>query len=235
MRDRERGIALVITLLTIGLLSALGLGLALSSTAARMADHNHEDAITMLNAAESALNLALRDLSTAAEWSLVLDGTLRGSLVDGTPSGPRTLQGGETIDLTILTNELTCGRPTDCSDADRSVATLDRPWGPNNPKWRAFLHAPLSLPMPLRQRDLYVVVWVGDDGRESDGNPTVDGGGGGGHGRHVIRARAEAFGSRGARRAIDAEIARVCQATEAGEVCQPGVRLQSWRLVSAVP
>jgi hypothetical protein len=189
----------------------------------------------MLNAAESALNLAMRDLSAAADWSLALDGTLRGSLVDGTPAGPRTLPGGDIIDLTVLTNQLTCGRATDCTDADRRATSIDRPWGPNNPQWHAFLHAPLSLPVPARESHLYVVVWVGDDGRESDGNPLIDGGGAAGHGRHVIRVHAEAFGSRGARRAIDAEIARICRATAAGEVCQPGVRLQSWRLVSLAP
>jgi hypothetical protein len=235
MRASERGIALVITLLTISLFSALGLGLALSSSAARMADHNHEDATVTLNAAESALNLAVRDLAAITEWSQALDGTIRGSLVDGAPSGLRTLHAGETIDLTALTHELTCGRSTGCTDADRSAQTVDRPWGPNNPQWRAFLHAPLSLSTPRRHHDPYVIVWLGDDGRETDGNPGIDGGGVEGQGRHVIRARAEAFGPKGARRSIDAELARVCQATEAGEVCRPGIRVQSWRLGSAVP
>jgi hypothetical protein len=235
MRASERGIALVITLLTISLVSALGLGLALSSSAARMADHNHEDATITLNAAESALNLALRDLAAITDWSQALDGTLRASRVDGSPSGLRTMHGGETIDLTSLTNELTCGLRTACTDADRSAQTVDRPWGANNPQWRLFLHAPLPLSTLPRHLDPYVIVWVGDDGRETDGNPWIDGGGVGGQGRHVIRARVEAFGPRSARRSIDAELARVCRATEAGEVCKPGIRVQSWRLASAVP
>ena len=235
MRASERGIALIITLLTIGLFSALGLGLALSSSAARMADHNHEEAILMLNAAESALNLAIRDLSLVADWSFVLNGSLRGSITDGPSAGPRTLQGGDVIDLTSLTNDLTCGHAAACTDAERRLQSVDRPWGANNPAWRPFLHASLAVASVPRRPDPYVIVWVGDDGRETDENPGIDGGGFEGEGRYVIRARAEAFGQGNARRAIEAELARVCRATETGEVCRPGVRVQSWRLTSAVP
>ena len=80
------------------------------------------------------------------------------------------MHGGETIDLTSLTNELTCGLRTACTDADRSAQTVDRPWGANNPQWRPFLHAPLPLSTLPRHLDPYVIVWVGDDGRETDGS-----------------------------------------------------------------
>lgn len=235
MRTNQRGIALVITLLTISLFSALGLGLALSSSAARMADHNHEDAILTLNAAESALNLAIRDLSMIADWSLVLNGSLRGSITDGPSAGPRTLHGGDAIDLTSLTNELTCGHAAPCTDGERRAQTVDRPWGVNNPAWRPFLHSFLTIAAVPRRPDPYVIVWVGDDGREADGNPGIDGGGLEEQGRYVIRVRAEAFGPGNARRAIDAELARVCRPAETGEICRPGIRVQSWRLASAVP
>ena len=235
MRTSESGVALIITLLTIGLFSALGLGLALSSSAARLADHNHEDATLTLNAAESALNLAIRDLSAIADWSLVLNGTLRSSITDGPPAGTRTLADGDTIDLTALTNELICGHVAPCTDVERRTQSVDRPWGANNARWQPFLHSSFTLAALPRRPNPYVIVWVGDDGRETDGDPGIDGGGVEGEGRYVIRARAEAFGPGSARRAIETELARVCRTTEGGEVCRPGIRVQSWRLASPVP
>jgi Tfp pilus assembly protein PilX len=53
--DDARGAALVITLLTISLLSALGMGLALSSSSSRLSGANHHDSVLLLNAAEAAL------------------------------------------------------------------------------------------------------------------------------------------------------------------------------------
>jgi hypothetical protein len=235
MHTSQRGVALIITLLMVSLFSALGLGLALSSAAARMADHNHEDAVLTLNAAESALNLAIRDLSAIADWSLALNGSLRASITDGPPAGPRTLIDGDVIDLTGLTNELTCGHAAPCVDAERRGQTIDRPWGANNARWQPFLYSSFTIVAVPRRPTPYVIVWLGDDGRETDGDPGVDGGGGEGEGRYVIRARAEAFGPGNARRAIEAELARVCSTTEAGEVCRPGIRVQSWRLASPVP
>ena len=50
-------------------------------------------------------------------------------------------------------------------------------------------------------------------------------------GRGVLRVRAVAFGPLGSRRAIEAELARVCAGAAGDEVCQPGIRVQSWREV----
>ena len=235
MSTSERGIALVITLLTIGFMSALGLGLVLSSSIGRMADSNHEDAIVLLNAAESALELASRDVARIGDWNLVLSGAAPSSLVDG-PAGSRLLTDGSAIDLTQLTNVLTCGRASGCSDAQRSASSADRPWGGQNPRWRLFLHGPApQLADPRHRLPPYIVVWLGDDAGEMDDDPALDGSAAGGEGRHVLRARAEAFGSNGSRRAIEAELARVCQGVSPDEVCLPGVRIRSWRVVSAAP
>ena len=72
---------------------------------------------------------------------------------------------------------------------------------------------------------LYVLVWVADDSRESDGRPDVDGGAG--PGRHLVRVRAMAIGRDGARRVVDAELVRICVATH--PACEPGIRVQSER------
>jgi hypothetical protein len=225
--------ALVATLLAISFLSALGLGLTLSSSTARMVDANHDEAVTMLNAAESALEMAARELDVVPDWNRVLDGTVRSTIVDGPPAGIRTIAPGLVFDLTRLTNDLTCGRETGCSDAGIGTSTAERPWGANNPRWQPFLYGRLEgLTDPLHADPPYAVVWIGDDGRETDGEPLIDGGGAGGQGRYVVRVRSEVFGARGARHAIEAEFARLCRPAGAGEACLLGIRVQSWRVVT---
>ena len=224
----------MMALLSISLFSALGLALALSSSVERLAATNHDEAITLLNAADAGLELALQDLAAIPDWNTVLSGTVRSTWVDGPPSGPRTPSPLVTVDLTRLTNELTCGRPVACTDAQIRITTSERPWGANNPRWWPFVHANLTAIAHPRQRTpSYVVVWVGDDGSEVDGNYSLDGGGPGGEGRYILRVRSEAFGGQGARRAIEAVVARICTVEPGGEVCSPGIRVQSWRVVTA--
>jgi hypothetical protein len=217
----SRGIALIITLLVVALLSAVGLGLLLVTASDRLTSANYVDSVEALNAADAALELAAHDLSRIADWNPVLDGTLRSDLTDGVAAGDRNI-GGFAFNLTTLTNELTCGRPTDCSDADVRISTVDRPWGTNNPRWQLFVHGPLRQFAPAAHplTEAYVVVWIGDDAREVDGNCLVDGGGARGEGRNVVRARAESFAAGGARRTIEAELVRQ----------EGGIRVQSWRV-----
>jgi hypothetical protein len=92
-----------------------------------------------------------------------------------------------------------------------------------------FVHQPLEVPNLPGSANAYVVVWIGDDARETDGDPSLDGAGGGQEGRYVVRARAEAFGPRGGRRVIEAELSRSCVTTETGDECLPGSRIHSWR------
>lgn len=230
---RDDGWALVVVLLATSLLSAIGSGLILSSATARLTVANLDEAVALSNASEAALELAARELAMIVQWDAVLSGAQASTLVDGSP-GTRTVAAGDTIDLVTLTNRLACGRSTPCTDAQVQTVSAERPWGVNNPKWQLFLHRPLGsvgLPRPLQP--LYIVVWIGDDGRETDGDAGRDGAGAGQEGRYMVRARAEAFGARGARHAIEAELARVCADGAGGEVCAPGIRVQSWRVATA--
>jgi hypothetical protein len=228
---RQSGVALVIVLLAIGVLSATAMGLALSSTITRMTGANLDEATMLANASESALELAARELGAIANWDNVLLGVQASTLVDGIP-GPRTVSPGRVIDLVGLTNQLTCGRQPPCTDAQVQLVTRERPWGLNNPRWRLFVHQPLSgRPLPLPMPPIYVVVWLGDDAAETDDDPLADGAGAGQPGRYIVRARAEAFGPRGGRHALEAEFARICVDDGAGERCVPGIRVQSWRTV----
>ena len=217
----SRGIALVVTLIAMAAFSALGLGLVLTTSAERLTGGNYRDGVDALYAADAALELAVRELNGIADWDRVLQGVTRSGFTDGAASGSRVI-GGESLDLTTLTNELTCGRSTACADARIRQSTIDRPWGANNPRWELFLFGPLATFVDARHPlpRAYVVVWIGDDAREVDGNRLVDGGGASGEGRGILRARAEAFTATGASRAIEADLIRQ----------GAGIHVQSWRL-----
>lgn len=228
--------ALLVVLLAAALFSAIAAGLVMSSVAARDITSNYDEAGALADAADSVLELAAAELAAIADWDAVLRGAQTSTLTDGV-AGARALAGGAAIDLISLTNELTCGNVNPCTDVQVQQYTAERPWGANNPRWRLFAHTPfVALPAAPRQPPhAYVIVWIGDDARETDGNPGADGAGAGQEGRYVVRARVDSFGGRGSRRAIEAELARVCTMIAGVEVCAPGVRVQSWREVSALP
>ncbi|MBA3271454.1 MAG: hypothetical protein H0T71_13175 [Acidobacteria bacterium] len=221
-----KGFALVLALLVLSVCSAFAATLMLVTLPERVAAGSYRDSVAALNAADAAIELAAREMRSIADWNTVLSGTTRSRLVDGAPSGLRAIARGEDIDLAKITNELTCGSATVCSDARLRLRTAERPWGSNNPRWRLFIYTPLAAVRATPEfSDRYVVVWVGDDGSESDGNPLVDGGAPSGAGAAIVRVRAESFGPGPTRRAIEADLVR-----------RDSIRVQSWRTVSpAVP
>jgi hypothetical protein len=228
---REQGVVVLVALLALAALSSLAAGLALSATLNRTAAANFEESIEAFNAADSALDFTIRELAAVAAWDDVLSGARVAGLADG-PPGLRVVGPGEQVDLAALTNEITCGRPAACTNAQIAAYTAERPWGPNNPRWRLFLSTWMpDVPVPRRSARLYVAAWIGDDGREIDGNSDADDAVAGGEGRYMVRARVYAFGSRGGRAGIEAELTRMCTADPAGEICRPGVRIHGWRVV----
>jgi hypothetical protein len=227
----ERGVVLLLVLLVMTLIGSAAMSLALASSVSRLSAVNHDEAMMLTNAAEAALELAAREIALL-ELDQVLGGAQTSRLTDGAP-GTRTVAPGVIIDLQRQTSQITCGRSTPCTTAQVRQITADRPWGANNPFWRLFLHQRLEPPPGAGQASPYVVAWIGDDAREVDGDPLRDGAGAVDEGRYIVRVRAEAFGPRGGRRAIEAELFRRCNVDGGSEVCIPGSRVQSWRLVSS--
>lgn len=227
----DSGIALILVLLVTSFLSAVGLGLALVVFMDQLANGNHRGSVAMLYAADAGIEIAARDLSLAADWAALLAGTEQGSFTDGAPSGVRAIPGGGAVNLTAETNTLNCATPVTCTPAQMDANSRERPWGANNPRWRLYAYGPLQdLSRIVRPVPCYLAVWLADDSREADDDPLVDGGVDE-PGRGVMRVRSEVFGPSGARRAIEAELARVCGQQAGTEVCLPGIRVQSWQEV----
>lgn len=220
----SRGIALVAVLVVSSLVAVIAMGLTLVATIGRLVARNHREAAALAAAAEGGIELAARALDTD-DWSLVLRGLRVAGGSDGAPGGPRDLA-GLVVDLSRETHLLNCARPAGCAAADLAAVTRARPWGANNPHWRLYLYGPVAtLTAAQMAPPAYLLVWVADDGRETDGRPDIDGGAA--EGRHVLRVRALALGASGARRTADAEVVRVC--VDGRPLCQPGIRVQSMR------
>lgn len=224
----ERGIALILVLLLTSFLSAVGLGLVVVVFMDRLATGNVKGAVGLLHAADAGIELAAHELARA-DWQAVLQGVEQATFSDGSPTGVRAIPGGGGVDLTAETNTLNCGQITSCTPAQMNANSDERPWGANNPRWRLYAYGPFeNLGAVVRPLPCYLAIWIADDVAEVDGDAQADGDRAG---RGVLRARAVAYGPMGARQAVEAELARVCFGGAAEEVCQPGVRVQSWQEV----
>jgi hypothetical protein len=217
----ERGVALVIALLSMMFLAALGMALALTTSTESRISAAYSQGIDTFYAADAAFERALQELSNLADWNLVLGEGVTSTFTDGAP-GFRDLPDATRLDLVEATARLTCGRAV-CSDADIDSSTADRPWGSNNPRWQLYAHGRLSDMSPSRtlRSFTYVVVWVADDPLETDGQPLVDGdeSAGANPGKGLLQVQAYAYGLAGSRSIVEATLRRA----------DMRVRVVSWR------
>jgi hypothetical protein len=191
----ERGAAMLVAILIATLLAVIVAGLVALTTSetALAASYRHVHEVTY--GAEAGVELALHDLATVLDWSAVLatPPANRTSAFVDTASTP-TLPDGRTIDLASLT------RRRELESDARDGADL---FAADRPQWRLYAHLSLGdvFPPPRRFIPVYVVVWVADDGVDGDGDPTVDA-------NRIVLIRSEAFGSGGARRAVEVSVRR---------------------------
>jgi hypothetical protein len=103
------------------------------------------------------------------------------------------------------------------ADRQRDSDARDSPtvFGGDTPQWRLFAHARLRdlSSSPGLDLPLYLIVWVADDESDGDGNAAADS-----NGRILLWA--VGFGAGGARRSVEARVARAAS----GEL-----RLDGWR------
>jgi hypothetical protein len=231
LRD-DRGSALVVALLSLLLLTALGLALTLTTQTETAIAANQRMSQEAMNAADSAVERAMQDLLAIPDWNRILSGAEQSSFVDGSAGGTRVLPDGTTVNLDELLNLARCAKRAGCSAADISTNSPERSWLNNNPVWQLFAYGPATdfLPFTTENSPIYVVVMVGDDPSETDGDPLTDGSDAANPGSGVISLRAEAFGPHGTHRVLEATVARtVSTGLERGYVGQRGQDEQNRR------
>ena len=219
---REDGVALVVAMMALLLMTALGVALVMTTSSETMIANNYRNSSEALYAADAIVERAMDDLLTVSDWNGLLSGSVQSAFVDGAPSGTRRLPDGSTIDLAEAVNIANCGHAASCSASELvGNATGDRPWAANNPVWRLYAYGPLNdmIPSKTINSPFYVVLMVADDPSENDGNPALDGGPpvpppppqpppARNMGSGVLALRAEAFGPRGAHKTIEATVSR---------------------------
>jgi Tfp pilus assembly protein PilX len=217
----ERGIAIVFVLLAMMLLSALGVALALTTSSERQVSAAYGAGAEVFYAADAAFERAFQELSQVADWNAVLTGGMS-TFVD--TSNRQVLPDGSPLNLSQATDMVNCG-VSPCSLAGMQATTASRPWAANNPIWQLYAFGPLSdlSPSGAIGADIYVVVWVGDDPLETDGQPLIDGDAtdGPNPGAGLLQVLVHAYGRSGTRRVIEATLRREDSRT----------RVLSWREV----
>ena len=217
----EQGIALIVALLSITLMTALGMALMLTSQTETLISANYRDSMEGEYVADAGLERVMDDVLTIPDWNQVLtssDGVTAGitsGFHDNAPSSPILLPDGRTLNLANATNMINCSKITTCSDTDMNTSTIDRPWGKNNPRFRLYAWGPMNdlIPTGTVNSNYYVAVWIADDSTENDDNPSKDGdppvnGATSNLGAGVLTLRAESFGPAGAHHVIEATIAK---------------------------
>ena len=200
---------IIIAIMAMLLMTALGTALLLTTSTETRIVMNFRNSSEGMYAADAAVERAMDDLLTVPDWNTLLAGTATSAFVDGAPSGTRHLVDGKDLDLGEVLNFANCQKPT-CSTSDYPAVTLERPWGPNNPRWQLYAYGNLNDLMPTGSINspYYVVVMVADDPSENDGNPLQDGVSSNNPGSGVLALRAEAFGPWGTHKSIELTVAR---------------------------
>ena len=202
VRD-ERGIALLVALMSMLLLTALGVGLMLTTMTETMISTNYRDSGETLYAADAGIERVMQDLLTVPDWDRILQGAVRTSFTDGSAPGDRTLPDGSALNLVAATNMLNCGKTTDCTEAEMDAWSAERPWTDDNPRWQLVGYSPLAdiIETGTVLSPVYIAVWIADDQAETDGDPAKDANG-------ILLMRAQAFGQGGASSLVEITLGR---------------------------
>jgi hypothetical protein len=201
----ERGIALIIALMAMMLLTALGVALVMVTNTETQIAANFRDGQEALYAADAGVERVVQDLLMVPRWNDILTGTVRSGFIDTTMT-PTLPGGGTVINLNSATTAL---------QAETDTLNL---WGANNPVWRLYAAGRVTSLLPTDTIDswMYVAVWIADDPSEIDNNPLSDVNG-------VLTLHAEAYGHGGTNKVIEVTVARTTSTEiERGQIAQRG-------------
>jgi Tfp pilus assembly protein PilX len=223
----EGGLALVVALLVMALLTALGMALMLNSQTETLISANYRDSTEGEYAADAALERVMDDVLTVHDWNTLLassDGvtaSVTSGFHDTSATSAVTLPDGRSLDLAKATYMINCGKTTVCSSSDMDASTMDRPWGKNNPRFHLYAWGPVDnlIPTSTVNSPYYIAVWIGDDQADNDNDPSTDGGPpqpvnpkdpvpSSNPGAGVLTIRAESFGPNGTHHVIEATISK---------------------------
>jgi hypothetical protein len=220
---REKGSALIVVLMSMLLLTALGLAVVMISNTEATIAANHRNSQEALYAADAAAERVVQDLLMFPRWSDVLAGTVKSAFADGTATGTKILPGGGSLVLCCGTGDASAtGRLQAATAAAAS-------WGANDPVWQLVAWGPLRDLLPdVIDSPIYVAVWVADDPAETDDNPLADVNG-------TLSVHAEAFGPSGTRKIVEVTVARTASSEiERGQIAQRGQELNQRARKAAV-
>ncbi len=187
MRDNDdNGVALVIVMMTITLLTALGTALTLATIAETAIAANYRDATEAFYAAEAAVEFATQEIAAVSDWSGVIAKPGRSAFVDGPAGGLRTV-GASTLDLGDATrdvNLIVAGAP-----------------GPASRGWVLYAFGRFQdlVPSSLSRSQIYVTVWVADRSETPEDERS---------GPDVLSILGQAYGARGSRRTVEAIVVK---------------------------
>ena len=192
--SNERGAAVILALLIMVLLATIGAALVTLTTTDVLIASSHRHGLEASNAAEAALERALHELASLPDWSAALAAPPANvTATFSETSSFALLPDGRRLELAALTAE----RQRE-SDAREGIGAF----GADAPRWRLFGHASTARLYGAGDDDpLYLLVWVADDGWDGDGDAERDTNG-------SVVVHAQAFGARGARRAVEAAVRR---------------------------
>ncbi len=170
--------ALIVALMSMLLLTALGLALMMTTITETMIANNYREGSESMYAADAGVERVMQDLLTVPDWNRILAGLATVVLcrrrVDRHAHVARRQH--DRFDAGDQHDQLR--KAATCSAADLTAWTAERPYGQNNPGWSLVAYAPLAdiIETGTMSSPMYVVVWVADDIGETDNNPLIEGG-----------------------------------------------------------
>ena len=187
---------------------ALGSALMLSTTTETRIASNFRNSSEALYAADAGLERSVDDLLTIPDWNAMLSGTATSAFIDGAP-GDRVLADGSTLNVNQVLAYANCQK-TVMLDGGLPRSHARASVGREQSAMAVVRLRPARRHDPTSSVDspFYVVVMVGDDPSENDGDPLKDGSVATNPGSGVMALRAEAFGPRGVRKTVELTIAR---------------------------
>ena len=200
----ERGVAMIIALMSMLLMSALGIALVMTTVTETRISANYAAGTEALYAADAGIERVMQDLLTVPDWNRLLEeDNARTSFTDGADPGARTLPDGSSFNLVHATNMLNCRKTTTCTVEEMNAWTTERPWSVNNPRWRLIGYSPMAdiIETGTVLSQMYVAVWIADDQSETDNDPTKDT-------NAALLMRAQALGPGGAAHTVEITLGR---------------------------